>query len=162
MLFPRKFLFFIFFSGKLPISRMGMNCFSCNRTFNSEAQLWDHAKSVHKDKLKSIPESQWAETLFRHNEIKPEKPLFYRECCGKPFISLKKFKFHKLKFHSEYAGSGIQFKCKVCDKIYNSRTSLKVHIKTEHRIQRPKKASSGNSHMCELCKFTFFFFLNKL
>ena len=117
--------------------------------------------SVHHDKLKSIPESEWGEKIFRPQikaENQHQKPLFYRECCGKPFTSLKRFKFHKLKFHSEYSGSGIQFKCKVCDKIYNTRTALKIHIKTEHRIQRPKKASnSGSSHMCELCKFTIFF-----
>ena len=148
---------FYFFVGKLPISRIAMKCFSCSRTFDSEAQLWDHANSVHREKLKSIPESKWAETLFR-NEIKSEnqKPLFYRECCGKQFSSPKKYKFHKLKFHSEFPG--IQFKCKICDKIYNTRTALKIHIKTEHKIQRPKKTSnSGSSHMCELCTYTILF-----
>lgn len=128
-------------------------CQCCAKTFTSILALQDHenihgVESIFQCTICGENFGKLA-SLKLHQKTHSEVADFSCDVCHKTFSNMTQLRKHSSLHHgTDAGGSGsVSHSCEVCGKVFGSRESHAIHIKT-HKKERP--------HVCDICNTGFF------
>ena len=117
-------------------------CSLCKQSFKFQNQLQMHISSVHPTQSKSYT----CEVLL----------------CGKTFAQNSHLELHMKMDHQKPSGAGggeiinnVQFKCKYCEKAFDQKKALSIHVTKSHKFRPNGENNLNNLFECKHCDKVF-------
>ncbi|ODM92597.1 putative zinc finger protein [Orchesella cincta] len=124
-------------------------CEPCGKFFKCQSSLRSHTQHKHSNKksyscLQCPASFANSSNLTRHTRVVHEKDPRTRRKCN---VCQKLLATSYMPAHMKWHANIMPFSCIICDKPFHAQNNLRLHIKTNHLMERP--------YSCSKCPATF-------